>query len=491
MALSYQSLHLYATRTNYELPLTIYAFVLIGVHMATTVVMPKQGQSVESCIIVEWKKQVGEAVAEGDVLCDVETDKATLEIESTATGVVLAHLAQAGDEVPVLAPIAIIGQPGEVVEAAPARAGADSAATAPEQTVPMTSSPIHQLPSQPVNQSTSPISPRARHLAERKGLASSALQGSGPGGRIIERDVLAAAAQQPKLTPVAKAMVADGGFAVPPQGSGPGGRVTSRDLVQQGAGAVQPAPQSTSQPVNQSTSPQPVSEDETTQVPVKGIRKVIAERMLASLQTTAQLTMNGSADARALQAYRQRLKQSPEALGLRGITINDLVLFATARALVQHPDLNAHFAEMTITQYKRVHLGFAVDTARGLMVPVIRDAQALSLRNLAAESKRLATAAIDGKSAPDDLVGATFTVTNLGGFGVESFTPILNPPQVAILGVSNIQLKPVQGAGGVEFVPQLGLSLTINHQVVDGAPGARFLQTLAGLIADFDLLLAA
>lgn len=132
-----------------------------------------------------------------------------------------------------------------------------------------------------------------------------------------------------------------------------------------------------------------------------------------------------------------------------------------------------------------------MDTARGLMVPVIRDAQALSLRSLAAESKRLATAAIDGKSAPDDLVGATFTVTNLGGFGVESFTPVLNPPQVAILGVSNIQLKPVQGVGGVEFVPHLGLSLTINHQVVDGAPGARFLQTLAGLIADFDLLLAS
>jgi pyruvate dehydrogenase E2 component (dihydrolipoamide acetyltransferase) len=220
------------------------------------------------------------------------------------------------------------------------------------------------------------------------------------------------------------------------------------------------------------------------------VRKIIAGRMLASLQTTAQLTMNASADARALQALRKRLKESDEALGLRGITINDLVLFAVARALLLHPDLNALFAENTISRYRRVHLGFAVDTPRGLIVPVIRNADSLSLRALAGEAKRLAAAALDNKSAPDDLAGGTFTVTNLGGFGVESFTPVLNPPQVGILGVGNIALRPVQGAGGVEFIPHLGLSLTINHQVVDGAPGARFLQTVAGHIANIDLLLA-
>ncbi len=459
--------------------------------MATTVVMPKQGQSVESCIIVEWKKQVGDAVSEGDVLCDVETDKATLEVEATATGVLLAHLAAAGDEVPVLAPIAIIGNADEAVEAeAMPASGPAVAQPAAEAIAQSTIQPFNQSTHQASLTATHAISPRARHLAERKGLETAALQGSGPSGRIIERDVLAAAAQQPRLTPVAKAMVADGGFAVPQQGSGPGGRVTSRDLVQQGAQPVaQPAGQPASRPAVQ-PAPAPQSAADFTEIPVKGIRKVIAERMLASLQTTAQLTMNATADARALQGYRARLKESPEALGLRGITINDLVLYATVRALMQHPDLNAHFAEMAIRQYARVHLGFAVDTARGLMVPVIRDAQTLSLRGLAAASKRLAAAAIEGKSAPDDLTGGTFTVTNLGGFGVESFTPVLNPPQVAILGVSNIQLKPVQGAGGVEFVPHLGLSLTINHQVVDGAPGARFLQTLAGLIANFDLLLA-
>ena len=231
--------------------------------------------------------------------------------------------------------------------------------------------------------------------------------------------------------------------------------------------------------------------DEVTVIPVKGVRKVIAQRMLASLQTTAQLTLNATADARAMQALRARFKAGDEALGLRSVTLNDLVLLATARALRAHPPLNALFEEDSIKQYRAVHLGVAVDTPRGLLVPVVRNADSLSLKQLADEAKRLAVAAQEGKATMDDLNGGTFTVTNLGAFGVESFTPVLNPPQVAILGVGNINLKPVPGADGdVEFVPHIGLSLTINHQVVDGAPAARFLQTLARYLADIDLLLA-
>jgi pyruvate dehydrogenase E2 component (dihydrolipoamide acetyltransferase) len=252
--------------------------------------------------------------------------------------------------------------------------------------------------------------------------------------------------------------------------------------------------------------------DEITTIAVKGVRKIIAERMLASLQTTAQLTLNSSADARTLQSLRKRFKESPEMWGLRGVTINDLVLFAVAHSLPQHPDLNALFADSTISQYKRVHLGVAVDTPRGLLVPVVRNADTLTLKQLAAEAKRLAAGAQIGKLNPDELSGGTFTVTNLGSFGVESFTPVLNPPQVAILGVSGISLKAVEAKAkaeakaeakteakteakaeaetSVEFVPHIGLSLTINHQVVDGAPAARFLQTLAQAIAQIDLLLA-
>jgi pyruvate dehydrogenase E2 component (dihydrolipoamide acetyltransferase) len=223
---------------------------------------------------------------------------------------------------------------------------------------------------------------------------------------------------------------------------------------------------------------------------VRGVRKVIAERMLASLHTTAQLTMHSSADARTLQQLRKRLKASDPALGLQGVTINDLILFAVTRVLLQHPILNATFGDNLIRQYGTVHLGFAVDTPRGLLVPVIRHAEQMSLRGLAQATKSLAAGAQDGSLAPDDLTGGTFTVTNLGSLGVDSFTPILNPPQVAILGVSSIQIKPVEVDEQLEFIPHIGLSLTINHQVVDGAPGARFLQALGQGLRDLDLLLA-
>jgi pyruvate dehydrogenase E2 component (dihydrolipoamide acetyltransferase) len=202
------------------------------------------------------------------------------------------------------------------------------------------------------------------------------------------------------------------------------------------------------------------------------------------------LTLNSSADARALQDYRKRLKNSPEALGLNGVTINDLILFAVSRALPRHPDLNALFTGDAIHQHSSVHLGFAVDTPRGLIVPVIRGADSLSLKRIAAESKRLVAAVQDGTVKPDDLSGGTFTVTNLGSLGIDTFTPILNPPQVAILGVGGIHLKPVEAGGEVKFIPHISLSLTINHQVVDGAPGARFLQTLSQHIAQIDVLLA-
>lgn len=455
--------------------------------MATAVIMPRQGQSVESCIINEWKKQVGDSVAEGDILCDVETDKATLEVPSPVSGTLLATFFGPGDDVPVLMTIAAVGAPGEDVSGlAPASAtSAPATATQAAPAAAEAAAPVAAPSPAAVSGGSSPVSPRARTLAEKRGLEASALAGSGPGGRVIERDVVAALAAQPRLTPVAKAMLAEGGFTVPQQGSGPGGRVTSKDLMQAGSAPAAPAA-----PAAVPATPQPVEEGEVTQIVVKGVRKLIAERMLASLQTTAQLTMNAYADARALQALRKRLKESPEALGLRGITINDLVLFAVARALRQHPDVNALFADNLISQYRSVHLGFAVDTPRGLLVPVIRNAHTLSLRAIAAEAKRLSTAAIDGKSAPDDLQGGTFTVTNLGGFGVETFTPVLNPPQVAILGVGGINLRPLEAGGDVKFVPHIGLSLTINHQVVDGAPGARFLQTVAQSIATIDLLLA-
>jgi pyruvate dehydrogenase E2 component (dihydrolipoamide acetyltransferase) len=446
--------------------------------MATAVVMPQLGNSVETSIISSWKKKKGDTIAEGEVLCDVETDKATIDVESPASGVLLELFFAEGDDVPVKTHIAAIGEPGEDIEhlrptsAQPATA---VAAAQPAEPAAVSESPAAgvQSPAPPAGNGKIGISPRARNLAQGKGLDVTSLVGTGPGGRIIERDIRAALSAIPRMTPLAKSMVTSGDYVVSP-GAAPA-RITSKDLV---AAAAQPAAPA-------------ASEDDVLQViPVKGVRKIIATRMLQSLQTTAQLTLNASADARALLDYRQRLKNSPEALGLRGVTINDLVLYAVSRTLLQFPDLNSLFVGETITQYRRVHLGFAVDTPRGLIVPVIRRASDLSLRELAQASKRLSTACLEGTVKPDDLNGATFTVTNLGSLGIESFTPVLDPPQVAILGVNNVNLKPVAVDGEVAFIPHIGLSLTINHQVVDGAPGARFLQAFAHNLAELDLLLA-
>jgi pyruvate dehydrogenase E2 component (dihydrolipoamide acetyltransferase) len=454
--------------------------------MATAVVMPKQGQSVESCLIVGWKKAVGDLVAAGEILAEVETDKALVEVESPVSGAVLALFFEAGDDVPVLTNIAAIGQPGEDISSLrPAGARDKVAAAEPAQTA----VEISSLPKAPAAVAVKAvetaanvalgISPRARNLAKQKGLNLAGLTGSGPSGRVIERDVQAALSQKPVMTPLAKTMVAQGGFHVPAQGSGVRGRIMADDLQAAVAQPEAPVPVVTA-----------AVEDEVRTIPVKGIRKVIAARMLNSLQTTAQLTLNASADARALLAYRKRLKESAETLGLRQVTINDLLLLAVSRTLPEFPDLNATFSDDVISQYKNVHLGLAVDTPRGLMVPVIHRVNTLSLKEIAQEAKRLAAACLDSTISADEMNGGTFTVTNLGSFGIESFTPVLNSPQVAILGVGNINLKPVEVDGEVQFVPHLGLSLTINHQVVDGAPAARFLQALAQGLAQIELLLA-
>ena len=423
--------------------------------MAIPVILPKQGQSVETCAIVGWKKRVGDAVKTGEVLCEVETDKASFEIESPADGTLLAIYREAGSQVPVLETIAVIGTPGEKV-ATPTAATAPAAASAPapaSSTAPASLAPaVTVAPAAPVPGGKIAVSPRARALAAANAVTLSGIRGTGPGGRIIERDV--------------KQAMADGA-----------GRAA-------GATAA-PAP----------AAPRPaaaaIPSGGIREIKVTGVRKLIAERMLASLTTTAQLTLSSSADARALRELRARFKESPETMGLRGVTINDMVLFAVSRALLQHADLNAHFTGDAIRQFADVHLGFAVDTPRGLIVPVIRNAGALGLKAIAAEAARLAAACREGRISPDELAGGTFTVTNLGGLGVETFTPVLNPPQVGIIGVGSIVPRAAPGAdGGVSFIPQIGLSLTINHQAVDGAPGARFLQTLAGLISRFDLLLA-
>jgi pyruvate dehydrogenase E2 component (dihydrolipoamide acetyltransferase) len=212
--------------------------------------------------------------------------------------------------------------------------------------------------------------------------------------------------------------------------------------------------------------------------------------MHSSLQNTAQLTHHASADARAVLAYRKKCKAAPEAAGLGGVSINHIVMYAAVKTLLEMPDFNAHWHGDRITRFADVHLGMAVDTERCLMVPVIRYASRMNLRQLAAEAGRLANACIGGSITPDELSGGTFTVSTLGAMGIEAFTPVLNTPEVGILGVCSIQAKPVIHDDEVEFIPHMGLSLTFDHQAVDGAPAARFLATLREKLAAFELTLA-
>ncbi len=431
--------------------------------MATEVLMPRQGQSVESCIIIEWKVNEGDVVSEGQALCEVETDKATFEVEATAAGTVLGIFYPADADVEVLKTIAAIGEPGEdisglrpeTLEVSEQKAEVSEPVEVPKPEP----APVAVTP-QSSNATSSGASPRAKSLAEKKGVDLSSIAGSGPGGRVIERDVAAA----PAVTPAAAAKAAASGLSIPAVGTGMGGRVVPADLVSVAAlefpGAL-------------------------TEIPVKGVRKVVAGRMLDSLQNTAQLTLNSSANARSILEYRAKCKAAPEAAGVGGISINDAVLYATVKTLAEFPELNAHWLETKMVQFENIHLGFAVDTPRGLMVPVIRFANLMNIRQLSAEAKRLATACIDGTIEPDALTGGTFTVTNLGAMGIESFTPVLNKPEVGILGVCAIQPKPVMKGSDVEFVPHMGLSLTFNHCAADGAPAARFLATLRQKLADF------
>ena len=455
--------------------------------MATPVIIPQLGNTVESCIIVEWKRSPGQPIEAGDPICDIETDKAVMEVESPASGTVLAHFFSEGEDVPVLTTIAAIGEPGE--DFAHLRPDADGGpvATGEEGVAGGEGLGARGEATRPMEEirdegAFAGVSPRARKLADRSQLDLTGLVGTGPGGRIIERDVRAALETTPRMSPVAQAMAAAGEYVAPTVGTGPRGRVMSRDLVPKTSPAVEPP----AGPVP----PPTISEEDVERTPLKGARKVIAQRMLSSLQTTAQLTLQRTADARALLAYRQQLKGSSEPLGLQRVSINDLILYAVSRILPQFPDLNAHFSDDSILRFKNVHLGVAVDTPRGLLVPVVRNAHRLSLRQLSEEARRLAEACQNRRITPDELTGGTFTVTNLGALGIESFTPVLNPPEVAILGVGNVNLKPVETEGQVQFHPHIGLSLTINHQVVDGAPAARFLQALADGLAQFDLLLA-
>ena len=445
--------------------------------MATIVVMPQLGNSVESCIIVEWMIAEGDTVAVDQTLASIETDKSTMEVPSTAAGTVLKLLWEEGDEVPVKDPLIIVGEPGEDISGlVPSGDAAPVEADAPAE---QAAAPEAAAPAFATERATGAVSPRARALAASNGVNASAIaEGSGPHGRVIERDVAAAIAAGPVLTSAARAA----GVSAT-EGTGIGGRVSVADegrAAEAAPAAAVAAPAGADYP------------GASTSTPLKGVRKVVAKRMMESLTSTAQLTLNTTANAAGILAMRKKVKNADEALGLNKITLNDLVCFAVSRTLLKYPVFNAHLEDGVLTEFEQVHLGFACDTPRGLLVPVIRSAQALGLKAFSDEAKRLAGGAIDGSLSPDFLSGGTFTVSNIGSFGIETFTPVINLPQTAILGVGAITPRPVVAADGTIGVEQrLNLSLTIDHQVIDGADGARFLRDLVAAIENIDVTVLA
>jgi len=418
--------------------------------------MPNVGITVESCILTEWHKKTGDTVQTGEPLFTYETDKSTLEENAPCDGTLLAQFFETGDEIPVMTHVAVIGAEGEDCAAfAPSKT-----ATAPPVATPVQAAEVPVATAVPAygrTGSSAPtgISPRAKALAAKIGADLRGAVPTGPEDRIIERDVRRLLETGPLPTPAAAPQFEGGA------GTGLGGRFRVADIV--------------------SAAPAPVAYGTYSDEKMPMIRRTIAKQMLYSLASTAQLTHTLSFDAAELLAFREKIKAGGATLGYGNASLNDMILFVVSRTLKEptHRALNAHLLEGDVLRcFDGVHLGLAVDTPRGLFVPTIFDADQKSLAELSAECRSLAALCREGKAAPEQLQGASFSVSNLGVFGIESFTPILNAPQTGLLGVNTITTQIRVEAGAIVPYQAMSLSLTYDHRAVDGAPASRFLADL-------------
>lgn len=454
--------------------------------MAVAVLIPKLGMTMTEGTVAQWCVPDGATVEPGQVVYRLETEKIQFDVEAEAAGIVR-HLVPEGTKLPPGAVVGYILVPGEPLpEGAPVPTGAPAAHAAASAGV------TGPRPAVVLEGGRIPASPIARRLAREAGLDLRAIAGSGPGGRIVEADVLAARAQaaarvtRPASTPSARPEVLASPLArrlaeqlgidlAHLRGTGPGGRITREDVEQAAAARAQARPAATPAP------PAAGEHRPGEVIPLRGMRRAIAERMHASLQEMAQLTLGMTVLMDEAVKLRAQLADEWAAEGVRP-SFTDLVIRAVAKALQRHPLLNARVTESGIELLTEIHIGMAVAVPDGLLVPVIRDADRRSLKEIAAESTRLAEAARAGRITLDDLAGGTFTVTPLGMYDVDFFTPIINPPNVAILGVGRIH----DGTSWEDDRPvrrrQITLSLTIDHRAVDGAPAAAFLQTVRDLL---------
>ena len=400
--------------------------------MANIVLLPQIGISEESAVLTKWHVQKGDTVKVGDILFSLETGKSSFDVESEYSGTVLALLAEEGDEIAVKSPVCVLGQPGEEFVVSPAQQKAESKSSRETEVATMPAQVTGDRPR------VGGVSPRAKRLATKNDVDPKLAVPSGPDSRIIERDI--------------------------------------RALIDNGTSSTQTG-------ATQSAQPAVEYEDK----PLSTIRRTIAKNMMESLQNSAQVTHTSSFDASDILNYRKLLKQNAE---LSGITLGDMVLFAVSRTLPAFPELNAWFLGDKMRFFGGVNLACAVDTEKGLMVPVIFGTSKKSLLEISGEMKTLAEACRNGSISPKLLSGGSFTVSNLGHLGIESFTPILNPPQTGILGVNTITTRVREADGELCAYPCMTLSLTYDHRALDGAPASRFLHTLCKNLASFTALLA-
>lgn len=448
--------------------------------MAVPVIMPRQGQSVESCILGEWYRQVGEQVKTGDILFSYETDKATFEEEAKVDGELLAVFYREGDEVPVLTNIAVIGKKGENTDefrpAGGTREARDKKESFPTEVNEAEMQEDKALKGTMENDEflfsgeevRIKISPLAKAIAKKSGVSYEKINGTGPNGRIIAKDIEAIMKSGPK-------QYREQVYATPE------------------SFAPEPENRETEMSIGRGKDFVPYnlfSGNGFEEKKISRVRGLIAKTMHTSLQNSAQLTHHMGADARNILSVRKQLKKDFEdGRNPENITINDLVCYAVIRALGKWPQVNTHFLGESMRWFKKIHLGIAVDTERGLMVPVVRNADDLSVRGLSSRISTLAVQCWKGSINPELLEpgAATFTVSNLGNYGVEMFTPIINLPQSAILGVCAVTLRPGDlGEGVYGFVPMLGLSLTYNHQALDGGEATLFLREVKEQIESID-----
>ncbi len=411
--------------------------------MATYIDMPKLSDTMTEGTLVKWRKNEGESVEVGDVLAEVETDKATMEMEAFDDGILHQHLVPAGTKVTIGSRIGLLLAKGEKPPAAgsepapavpaPAKAPADKAAPAPAAA--SASAPAPATAKRASGERVR-VSPLARKLAQEKGFDLDALTGSGPGGRIVAADI-------GKVQPAAARSVAAAPSAVPSTPAGEGDQ----------------------------------------RIPLSGMRRVIADRLLTSKTTIPHFYLNIEVDAAPLMKLRAEINAAADAAGRSKLTVNDFVLKAVISAAVKVPAVNASFAGDAVIQYGGVHLSVAVAVEEGLVTPVIRDAQKKSIHQVSEAVKDLATRARSKKLKPEEYQGGTITVSNLGSYGIDSFSAIINPPQAMILSVGAIVKKPVVGANDQIVAGQrMSIGLSADHRVVDGAVGAQYLSALRGLI---------